>query len=86
MNNNFINSNFWLTKGDYFKIQNVELSYTLPGNSLKAVGVRGAKFFVRGANLLTISKIKDVDLESINSGVDTYPLFITFSAGVKLTF
>ena len=86
VNNNFINSSFWLTKGDFFKIQNVELSYTLPGNSPKVIGVRGAKFFVRGANLLTISKIKDVDPESINSGVDTYPLFITFSAGVKLTF
>jgi hypothetical protein len=61
-------------------------SYTLPGNSLKIIGARGTKFFVRGANLLTISKIKDVDPESINSGVETYPLFKTYSAGIKLTF
>ncbi|MCK9638390.1 MAG: SusC/RagA family TonB-linked outer membrane protein [Prolixibacteraceae bacterium] len=86
VNNNFVGSNFWLVKGGFFKIQNVELSYTLPGNSLKVIGARGTKFFVRGANLLTISKIKDVDPESINSGVETYPLFKTFAAGIKLTF
>ena len=86
VNNNFVGSNFWLVKGGFFKIQNVELSYTLPGNSLKFIGARGAKFFVRGANLLTISKIKDVDPESIDSGVETYPLFKTYSVGIKLTF
>jgi hypothetical protein len=86
VNNNFVGSNFWLVKAGFFKIQNIELSYTLPANSLKIVGARGTKFFVRGANLLTISKIKDVDPESINSGVETYPLFKTYSAGIKLTF
>ncbi len=86
VNNNFVTSSFWLEKGGFFKVQNVELSYTLPGNSLKIIGSRGTKFFVRGANLLTISKIKDVDPESINSGVETYPLFKTISAGIKLTF
>ncbi|MCE1199472.1 MAG: hypothetical protein LWW85_10930, partial [Marinilabiliales bacterium] len=86
VNNNFITSSFWLVKGDFFKVQNVELSYTLPGNSMKVIGARGTKFFVRGANLLTISKVKDVDPESINSGIETYPLFSTYSAGIKLTF
>jgi len=86
VNNNFVGSTFWLVPGGYFKVQNVELSYTLPANALGMIGVRGAKFFVRGSNLLTISKIKDVDPESLSSGIDTYPLFMTFSAGVKLTF
>ena len=31
VNNNFVNSDFWLTKGDYFKIQNVELAYNITG-------------------------------------------------------
>ena len=86
VNNNFVVSDFWLVKGGFFKIQNVELAYNLPANALNIIGVRGARFFVRGANLLTISKIKDVDPESIGSGVDYYPLFRTYSAGIKLTF
>ena len=86
VNNNFVTSNFWLEKGDYFKIQNVEFSYTIPAKMLQFMGSSGIKVYVRGANLLTVSKIKDVDPESINSGVTVYPLFRTFTAGVKFNF
>ena len=86
VNNNFITSGYWLVKGDYFKIQNVELSYTIPAKMLQFMGGRGIKIYVRGANLLTLSKVKDVDPESINSGVTVYPLFKTFSGGVKFNF
>ena len=84
--NNFVASDFWLTNGSYFKIQNVELAYTLPMKNLQIIGLRGIRFYVRGANLLTISEVKDVDPESINAGVTTYPLFRTFTGGIKLTF
>jgi hypothetical protein len=55
-------------------------------DKLHIIGIRGIRFFVRGANLLTISKVKEVDPESINSGVTTYPLFKTYTGGIKLTF
>ena len=86
VNNNFVNSDFWLTKGDYFKIQNVELAYNIPLEKLTPIRSRGMRIFVRGANLLTITKVKDVDPESINSGVTVYPLYKTFTGGIKLTF
>ena len=86
VNNNFINSDFWLTKGGYFKIQNIELAYTIPANNLQIIHSQGIRFFIRGANLLTLTKVKDVDPESINSGVTTYPLYKTFTGGIKLTF
>ena len=66
--NNFVNSDFWLTKGDYFKIQNVELAYTIPASKLQIIRSQGIRLFVRGANLLTITQVKDVDPESIDSG------------------
>ncbi len=86
VNNNFIGSNFWLRDGGFFKIQNIELAYNVPVSPGKLIGVRGLRLYIRGANLLTVSKIKDVDPESINSGVTSYPLFKTASGGVKLTF
>jgi TonB-linked SusC/RagA family outer membrane protein len=86
VNNNFITSDFWLTKGDYFKIQNVELAYTIPVKVVQFMGSRGIRLYVRGANLLTVSKVKDVDPESINSGITNYPLFRTFTGGLKLNF
>lgn len=86
VNNNFVNSEFWLTKGDYFKIQNVELAYTIPAKAVQFMGSRGIRLYVRGANLLTVSKVKEVDPENINSGVTNYPLFRTFTGGLKLNF
>lgn len=84
--NNFKASNFWLVKGGFFKIQNVEFAYTLPQKTANTLAARGIRIFVRGANLLTVSKIKDVDPESIDSGITSYPLFKTFTAGLKVTF
>jgi len=86
VNNNFITSDFWLTRGDFFKIQNVVLSFNFPENWIKSVGLRGASIFVKGTNLYTLSNVKDVDPESINSGVTTYPLFMNLTSGFKLTF
>jgi len=86
VNNNFVTSDFWMRKGDYFKIQNVEFSYTIPARAVQFLGSRGIKLYVRGANLLTFSGIKEVDPESINSGVTTYPLFKTFTGGIKFNF
>ena len=82
--NNFQTSAFWLERGDFFKIQNVELSYKLPLS--KAKGIQGMKFLLRGANLLTISGVKDVDPESVDSGVTRYPLFRTFTGGMEISF
>ena len=94
VNNNFVTSAYWLAKGDYFKIQNVELSYTIPAKYLQFMGSRGIKVYIRGSNLLTFSKLKDVDPETMyNSGgnsycagVTTYPLYRTISGGVKFNF
>jgi TonB-linked SusC/RagA family outer membrane protein len=94
VNNNFVTSEYWLRKGDFFKIQNIELSYTIPSKTLQFMGARAIKIYVRGANLMTFSQLKDVDPETIytsgsNShaaGVTTYPLFRTFSGGVKFNF
>ena len=86
VNNNFQGSSFWLRDGSFLKIQNVELAYNFKLSPANGIGFRGAKMYLRGANLLTISGIKDVDPESMDSGVTKYPLYKTFTAGVKLTF
>ncbi len=86
VNNNFVPSDFWMMKGGYFKIQNVELAYNFSKHQIERLGFNQLRLFVRGANLLTISKVKDVDPESINSGLTMYPLNKTFTAGLKFSF
>lgn len=86
VNNNFMPSDFWLTSGSYFKVKNVELAYIIPASRLQFINSRGIRLFVRGANLLTVSKIKDIDPESVTSGITSYPLYKTFTGGFQLTF
>jgi TonB-linked SusC/RagA family outer membrane protein len=86
VNNNFVTSDYWLAKGGYFKIQNVELAWNVPEAKMPWSGIHGIRVFVRGANLYTFSKVKDIDPESTFSGVYDYPLFRTMTTGVKLTF
>ena len=82
--NNFQASRFWLRKGDWFKIQNVELGWSTSFRNSN--WIRGLRLFVRGSNLLTISGIKYIDPESTSAGVTTDPLYRTFTGGVKLNF
>ncbi len=86
VNNNFQSSDFWLTKGGYFKLQNAEFAYNLSPKVTQALHMKAAKVFVRGANLLTITNVKYVDPESVDAGVYLYPLFRTYTCGLKLTF
>lgn len=85
VNNNFQTSEYWMANGSFFKVQNVELAYNLRLND-KGIGIQLIRFHLRGANLLTLSELKDVDPESINAGVTVYPLFTTFTGGLTISF
>lgn len=85
-NNNFINSDYWVVDGSYFKLRNVELGYTLPYLTTSKFGINSLKLFMRGTNLFTISKIKDLDPESLSAGVSNFPLCTTITGGVSFSF
>lgn len=85
--NNFKTSSFRLIDNSFFKVQNVELAYNLPVQKIDWMKqVRGFRIFARGANVYTLGKLKDVEPENINAGITSYPLNITLTGGVKLTF
>ncbi|WP_298647593.1 SusC/RagA family TonB-linked outer membrane protein [uncultured Proteiniphilum sp.] len=85
-NNNFITSDYWVVDGSYFKLRNVELGYTLPYMLTEKINIGKVKVFVRGANLFTISKIKDLDPENLEAGVGNFPLGKTITGGVSVAF
>ena len=84
--NNFVASDYWVVNGSFFKLRNLELGYTLPASFTDAIGVHAVKFFARGTNLFTISKIRDLDPENLNAAVDNYPLFRTVTGGISFSF
>ncbi|TLX75799.1 SusC/RagA family TonB-linked outer membrane protein [Labilibacter sediminis] len=84
--NNFSESTYWLEDASFFKLKNVELSYTLPAQILSSLRMKNAKLFVRGTNLLTLSKFDDLDPENIDAGIDDYPLMKAVTGGISVTF
>lgn len=82
--NNFRNSSFWLQSADFFRLKNVEISYTF--KHLNQLGVNQIKLYARGSNLFQISKIKDLDPEVINAGITNCPLMKTYTAGCTICF
>jgi TonB-linked SusC/RagA family outer membrane protein len=66
----------------YARLQNVSVAYTFPGKVINRAGINGLTVFLRGQNLLTVSKYGDLDPENLGSGV---PPLRVFTAGITLT-
>lgn len=82
--NNFVDSTFWMRDVNWFKLQNVNLSYEIPLKNKKVL--KGLSVKLEGQNLATITNMEYVDPESPSSGISSLPLFRVFTAGVKFKF
>lgn len=85
-NQNNYRSSLWMRSGNFFKLRDAMLSYSLPQNITNKMTLKQVKLFVRGSNLFTISSIKDLDPEYIDAGVTGYPFFRSFTGGINVVF
>lgn len=79
----------FLAKGDYLKLRNVALNYSLPARWLSPCKIRKAKVFVQAENLWVLTAMKDYDPELSIDGYrnyDTYPFAVTVTGGISLNF
>lgn len=85
---NYKNSTFWLRDGSYLRLKNIQLSYSIPHQLVKAVKIQRVRVFANAQNLLTFSKYKLSDPERNVSREDIaeYPSVKTFTAGVNIIF
>lgn len=77
-------STLHLYKGDYFKLKNLTIGYTLPKNITNRVYTENIRVYVSGENLLTFTKFPGQDPE-----VGAYPRYTTlrqWAFGVNVTF
>lgn len=83
-------STFWLNKGDFIRIRNIQLGYSLPKDILSKVKLSSAFFYVRGTNLATWVKDKNLpfDPEQGTTSASNLNVFIpkTVSVGLNLAF
>jgi TonB-linked SusC/RagA family outer membrane protein len=86
---------YYIEDGDYLKLDNVTIGYTFGEGALGRVSnvLSGARLYVSGRNLLTITGYKGMDpevrintLEPGQEQRDTYPTVRRFTAGVTFNF
>lgn len=83
--NNFLNSTLWMRNGNYLRLRNAEIGYTLSRRVTESLHLNNVRFFVNAVNLATWDNIKIIDPES-NDGTGGYPLQRSFNLGLQVDF
>lgn len=81
--NNYAVSTYWFHSGDYLRVRNIELGYTLPKYLIKKIKLNRARVFVSGTNLLTLASFDRIDPE-VNEGA--YPIQRVINLGLNVKF
>ncbi|GAB6008702.1 SusC/RagA family TonB-linked outer membrane protein [Dysgonomonas reticulitermitis] len=84
--NNAWQSTWWLINGEYLRLKNANVGYTLPAKILSKTPFSSVYIYLAGTNLLTLSHFKYVDPESPSVSNGYYPQQKTYSLGLKVSF
>jgi TonB-linked SusC/RagA family outer membrane protein len=89
---NFINqpdegSTRWIEKGNFLKLSNLSIGYTLPKRWISSLRIDNLRVFAQGQNLLTITKYTGIDPEMETGGRDynTTPVSRVITFGINLS-
>lgn len=84
---NYYTSDRFLESGDYFRLKNLQLGYSLPKSILGKKGLSSCRFYVQCSNVFTLTKYSGYDPE-VSGGVDygNYPQSRTFLFGVDIKY
>ncbi|WP_316745959.1 SusC/RagA family TonB-linked outer membrane protein [Pedobacter gandavensis] len=79
--NNQASSSFWLRSGNYMRLKNMEVGYTIPQRLAARLKLASIRVFANGMNLFTISDNKGIDPEVYGTG---YPALRVVNAGINI--
>lgn len=84
---NYYVSDRFLENGDYFRLKDLQIGYTLPEKILGKSGLKNCRFYVQCSNVFTVTKYSGFDPE-VSGGVDygNYPQSRTFIFGVNISY
>lgn len=99
-NGNSRESDRFLENGNFVRLRQLQIGYTLPAALMKKVLIDKLRFYVSGENLFTITGYSGIDpefsrksstdenSEALNAGIDNmvYPFTRSFVFGMQLTF
>lgn len=81
--NNYLYSSFWQRNGDFLKLRNVELGYTISGPKMAKAGIQGLRIYLSGTNLFSLDHMEGYADPEVLYG---YPAVRTFNLGFNLKF
>lgn len=91
-------STYYLEKGSYFRMKNIQLIYNVPKTLITKIGLSTARVYIQSQNLFTITKYSGMDpeinLRNYSAGNDrqlgvdggAYPTAKQYVIGVNLSF
>lgn len=92
-NGNLKESDRFLENGNFLRMRQLQLGYTLPSSLTRKAYIDNVRFYVSAENLFTITNYTGVDPEFsranvLNTGIDRliYPFTRSFTIGAQLTF
>ncbi|WP_316816290.1 TonB-dependent receptor [Pedobacter nyackensis] len=83
INNNAQTSTWWLRRGDFLRLKQVELGYNISNNLAKRIGLSSARLYTSALNLFSLSSFKTWEVEMAGNGLG-YPLQRVYNLGLKL--
>ncbi len=95
-NDNKVVNSWTIEKGNFWRIQNMQLGYTIPKSLCSRIGIGGIRIYANAANPKTFFKYKGFTPEiaktgpesATSQGVDSfvYPMSATYNFGVNINF
>ena len=91
-NNNWLSSDLFVKKGDYMRVKNVTLGYTIPSSLTQKVLISNLRLYVAAENLFTFTTYEGFDPEISSGGTSLgidrgiYPQARTILFGVNVSF
>jgi TonB-linked SusC/RagA family outer membrane protein len=92
-NQNTRESDRFLEDGDFIRLRQIQIGYTLPKPILAKLGVTNIRIYASGENLFTWSKYSGIDPEFgrdnvLNTGIDNliYPFTRSYICGLQFSF
>lgn len=78
-------STYFIENASYLKLRNIQIGYKLPAGVLVKTGLRSARIFIQGQNLLTI-KNKDFTAPDPENPNYAFPIPAMYTTGISLGF
>jgi TonB-linked SusC/RagA family outer membrane protein len=89
---NYRANSFFVESGDYFRVRNIQLGFTLPSSVTERWKINSLRIYANAQNALNFFSYRgftpEVGGEPTRAGVDTnvYPMFATYNLGLNVTF